>query len=109
MLLLGWAYWNLTNHIHYFGDFQAAVVMPLVTVLPEAVVAVGVGASVAWLVESKRPLVWAIWPSVLYAVFSQHWARPPMLVDRIAQVIGAAFLAVACLFGAIIAIRRQKT
>jgi hypothetical protein len=105
-------YAKLTQHFIYHGDFEQAVAMPLVTGLPYAVVAVGVGASVVRLVESKRPLPWAIFPAALYALFSflgYHWGRPPTFVDRTAQVIGALFLAVACLVGAIIAARPRAS
>ena len=83
--------------------------MPLVTTLPYALVAFGVGASVAWLVDSGRPLHWAIFPAALYIFFGTigyHWARQPLLLDRVAQVIDATFMGIACLGGAMIAVRR---
>jgi hypothetical protein len=107
---LAFGYGKLTERIIYRGEFASAVAMPLVTGFPYALVAAGVGASVAWLAESKRPLCWAIFPAALYAYFAflgHHWARPPMLVDRVGQVIGALFLAVACLVGAMVAVRRR--
>jgi hypothetical protein len=107
---LALGYGKLTERIIYRGDFAGAVVMPLVTGLPYAVVAVGVGASVAWLVESEQPLRWAMFPAALYAFFAffgHHWASPPRSIDREAQVIGALFLAVACLAGAMVAARRK--
>jgi bacteriorhodopsin len=107
---LALGYGKLTERIVYRGDFAGAVVMPLVTGLPYAVVAVGVGASVAWLVDSEQPLRWAMFPAALYAFFAffgHHWASPPKSIDREAQVIGALFLAVACLAGAMVATRRK--
>jgi hypothetical protein len=106
---LALAYGKLTNRTIYHGEFAGAVLMPLVMTIPYALVALGVGASVAWLVDSERPLYWAIFPAALYIFFgtiSYHWERPPMLLDRVAQVIDAAFLGVACLGGAIIVVRR---
>jgi hypothetical protein len=67
---LALGYGKLTERIIYRGDFVGAAVMPLVTGLPYVVVAVGVGASVAWLVESEQPLRWAIFPAPLYAFFA---------------------------------------
>ena len=68
---LAFAYGKLTERIIYRGEFAGAVVMPLVTTVPYALVAVGVGvgASVAWLVDSERPLRWAIFPAALYIFF----------------------------------------
>ncbi len=106
---LAFAYGKLTERIIYRGEFASAVLMPLVTAVPYALVAVGVGASVAWLVDSERPLLWAIFPAALYIFFGTigyHWARSPMLLDRVAQVIDATFLGIACLGGAMIAVRR---
>jgi hypothetical protein len=105
-LTLGYS--RLTARIIYRGDFATAVVMPLVVGLPYALVAAGVGALVAWLAESKRPWLWAIFPAALYAYSSfsgYEWARRPALIDRTGQVIGALFLAIACLVGAIISAR----
>jgi len=97
----GWG--KLTNRIHYLGDFEGAVVMPLVTHFPEAVFAAGVGAAVVWLVESNAPIRWALIPAALYAFFDYrgyHWAITPTLADRTSQVVGALFLFLACLIGA---------
>jgi hypothetical protein len=105
---LAFAYGKLTERIIYRGEFAGAVVMPLVTTVPYALVAVGVGACVAWLVESERPIRWAIFPAALYVFFGTigyHWARRPILLDRVAQVVDAMFLAIACIGGAMIAVR----
>jgi hypothetical protein len=107
---LALAYGKLTRGIIYRGDFAGAVVMPLVTTAPYALVAVGVGACVAWLVDSDRPFRWAIFPAALYIYFGligYQWARPPVLLDRVAQVIDAGFLGIACLGGALIFLRRR--
>jgi hypothetical protein len=50
--LLAVGFDKLTNGIIYTGDFESAVVMPMVVHLPEALVAAAVGAVVVWLVES---------------------------------------------------------
>ena len=104
---LAFAYGKLTERIIYRGEFAGAVVMPLVTTVPYALVAFGVGASVAWLVDSERPLRWAIFPAALYMFFGTigyHWARQPLFLDRVAQVIDAMFMGIACLGGAMIAL-----
>jgi hypothetical protein len=107
---LAFAYGKLTERIIYRGEFAGAVVVPLVATFPYALVAFGVGASVAWLVDSERPLRWAIFPAAPYIFFGTigyHWARQPLLLDRLAQVIDATFMGIACLGGAWIAIRGQ--
>jgi hypothetical protein len=106
---LALAYGKLTDRIIYRGEFAGAVVMPLVTTVPYALVAFGVGASVAWLVDSERPLRWVIFPAALYVFFGTigyHWARQPLLLDRVAQVINATFMGIACLGGGMVAVRR---
>jgi hypothetical protein len=107
---LAFGYGKLTERIIYRGAFASAVVLPLVTHLPVALVAAGVGASVAKLVESDRPLRWVMFPAALYAFFEYlgyGWARAPMPLDRMAQVIGALFPAVTCIVGGLIAARRK--
>ena len=107
---LAFAYGKLTDRIIYRGEFASAVVMPLVTTLPYALVALGVGACVAWLVDSERPLRWAIFPTALYVFYGTigyHWARQPILLDRVAQVVDAMFMGIACFGGAMIAVRRR--
>ena len=85
--------------------------MPLVTTVPYVLVVVGVGASVAWLVDSERPFRWAIFPAALYIFLgsiSYRWALQPLLLDRVAQVIDATFMGIACLGGAWIAVRAGR-
>jgi hypothetical protein len=107
---LAFAYGKLTERIIYRGEFAGAVVMPLVTTIPYALVAFGVGVCVAWLVDSGRPLRWAIFPAALYIYFGMigyRWVRQPMPLDRVAQIIEAAFMGIACLGGAMIAVRQR--
>jgi hypothetical protein len=107
---LAFAYGKLTEGIIYRGEFAGTVLMPLVMTVPYALVAFGVGSVVAWLVDSERPLHWAIFPAALYIFFGitgYHWARQPLLLDRVAQVIDATFMGIACLGGAWIATRRR--
>lgn len=109
-LVLAIGFGKLTQGIIYRGDFAGAVVLPLVVHLPKALVAAAAGATVVWLVESDRPIGWAIFPVLLYAVLGflgYHWARPPMLLDRVGQMIGALFPAVTCAFGGMVAARRR--
>jgi hypothetical protein len=103
---------KLTNGITYSGDFEGAVLLPLVIHLPEALIASVVGASVVWLVESNRPIRWAIVPTFLYALAVRHfvhWAHPPTLIERVGAIIGALFPAIACMITAIFAARRRTT
>ena len=101
---------KLTNGITYTGDFSSGVVMPIVTGLPVALVAAVVGAPVVWIVESETPFRWSIFPAALYAFFGYtgyHWARPPVFIDRLTQAVTALFLALACLGGGILAVKRR--
>jgi hypothetical protein len=111
-LPLAFAFGRLTQGFIYRGDFNTAVVGPLVMHLPWALVAPAAGATVVLLVESERPVRWAILPALLYALLSflgYHWARPPVTLDRVAQTVGALFPALACLVGAMVAARWRPT
>jgi len=101
----------MTERIHFEGDFAAAVLLPLVVNLPIALVAAWAGATIAFLVESKRPILWALLPAALHAGFSyfgHEWMRPPTLSDRGAQIIGALFPAASCIVGAIVGVRQRR-
>jgi hypothetical protein len=101
-----------TQGLTYRGSFNTAVIAPLVIHLPVAAVAALVGALVINLVESSRRIPWAIVPAVLYALFGflgYHWARPPLILDRVEQTIGALFPAFTCLIGALLAENRMRT
>jgi hypothetical protein len=92
------------EHI-YVGYFSGYVVMPMVDHLPQALVAVVVGAIVIWLVESDEPVIWIIVPAFFYVLVgfvNHHWSRPPGFFDRLSEVIGALFPALACVLGGII-------
>jgi hypothetical protein len=107
---LAFAYGKLTEGIIYPGNFAGAILMPLVLTVPYALVAVGVGACVVWLVDSERPFRWALFPAALYVYFGiigYHWAHQPLLLDRVTQIVDASFLGIACLGGAILLARRQ--
>lgn len=100
----------LTKGITYRGVFEADVLLPIVINLPFALIAVVVGVSVVWLVESGRPMSWAMVPTFLYtlAVFHVgHWAHPPTVIDRMGQIIGGLFPAAACMVAAIFATRKR--
>ena len=105
-------FYKLTAGLIYRGQFNGVVVMPLVEHFPVALVAAAVGAAVIWLVESERPLVWTVFPAPLYlfsGFFGYHWARPPMLLDRVQQTVGAVFPAFPCILGGLIAVRWRAT
>jgi len=109
---LSFVFSKVTNGIMYRGDFAGYVVMPLVEKAPVALVAAIAGVSIVWLVESDQPIVWPIIPALLYAVLGllgRHWMRPPLLLDRLDQVIGAFFPAITCIVGGILASRRRAT
>ena len=97
---------KLTQGLTYTGEFNGYVVGPLVMHLPRAIVAAAAGVAVVWLVESDRPVSWAIFPALLYGLLGflgYHWARPPMALDRVVQTIGALFPALACIVAGIVA------
>ncbi len=101
---------KLTKGITYRGDFEGDILMPIVIRLPTALIAVVVGASVVWLVESDRPIRWAVVPTFLYAlaVFrTGDWPSPLTLMDRVGQTIALLFPAIACMVAAIFAARRR--
>jgi hypothetical protein len=104
---LAQAYWKLTDRITYHGDFASAFFIAA----PYALVAVGVGACVAWLVESERPFRWATFPAALYIYFDiigYHWAAcQPLVLDRVPQILGAIFMGITCLLGAMLVAGQQ--
>jgi hypothetical protein len=96
----------------YRGNFAGYVVMPLVDDLPQALLATLGGAVVIWLVESKRPVTWALVPATLYALlvlFGHRWMHPPDFLDRVSQAIDALFPALAYVLGGMLAARRRTT
>jgi hypothetical protein len=111
-LALGFGKLTWGRGLTYSGDFNTAVVAPLVIHVPKAIVAAAAGATVVWLVESDRPVSWAIFPTLLYGIFGflgYHWARPPLFLDRVGQTVGAVFPALACIVSALVAERRRAT
>src|SRR6266566_5374583 len=77
--------------------------MPLVTAGLHALVAFAAGAIVAWLVDSERPVRWAIFLAVLYVffgTFAYQWAQQPSFHDRSAQLLGTVIMGISCLGGA---------
>ena len=109
---LEFGFGKLTQGVIYPGNFAGAVLSPIVTSLPVALIAAFVGASIVWLVDSETPLRWAAFRALLYAFYAyrgHHWARPPMLIDRVEQAVTTCFLALSCLCGAIVADRKRAT
>ena len=84
--------------------------MPIILALPYALVAAVVGASVAWIVESDRPVGWTLVPTFLYALGlfrPSHWAQPPNSFDRVGDAIRMLLPAVACIVAGIVASKRR--
>ena len=95
--------------IHYYGDFAGGVVLPIVLALPYALVAAAVGVSVAWIVDSDRPIGWTLVPTFLYALgvfYPAHWAVPPTPFDRVGDFIRTLLPAFACGVAGIVAAKR---
>lgn len=110
---LALVYGKLTHAIgiRYYGEVGGKVLLPLVMTVPYAVVAFGVGASVAWLVDAKHPFRWVLFPASFYFFFGTvgyHWANPPLPLDRLGQILDATLMVIGCLGGGIIAVRRKK-
>ncbi len=90
---------------------MAAASMPLVTAGLHALVAFAAGAIVAWLVDSERPVRWAIFLAVLYVffgTFGYQWAQQPSFRDRSAQLLGPVIMGISCLVGAVFALRGTR-
>lgn len=102
---------KLTQGAIYPGNFfGGAVLLPIVTSFPVALIAAAVGASVVRLVDSETPLRWAVFPAALYTFYAYRgfrWGTPPMLIDRVVQAVTVFFLALSCLCGAIVAVRKK--
>lgn len=99
---------KMTQGLIYSGDFNGKIVLPAVEHFPLAVVAFAGGASVAWLVESASPVSWAVFPAILYGLFSflgYHWAVHPDFLNRVGQTLAALFPAITCVLGALVAKR----
>jgi hypothetical protein len=111
-LPLALGFGKLTSGLIYSGDFNGNVIAPLVLHLPRAVMGAAVGTAVVWLVESDRPMSWAIFPVLLYGVLGflgYHWAHPPTILDRAGQTVGALFPAVTCFLGALVTYRLRTS
>ena len=107
-LPLAFAFGKLTQGIIYHGDFQGAVIAPLVLHLNIALVAALAGASIIWLIDSPRPLNWVLLVALLYVFFGffgYHWAHAPTIHDRVFETVGALFPGITCFLGGIVASR----
>ena len=107
---LAMGFGKLTKGITYHGDFAGGVLMPIVISLPYVLVAAAVGVSVAWIVDSDRPIGWTLVPTFLYALgvfHTSHWARPPTPFERVGDFIRVLLPAVACIAAGIVAAKRR--
>lgn len=96
--------------IHYYGDFQGGIVMPIIMALPYALIAAVVGALVAWIVESDRPIGWTLVPAFLFALdvfHPSHWVQPPNAFERVGDAIRGLLPALACIAAGIGAGKRR--
>ena len=85
--------------------------MPFVTAGLHALVAFAAGAIAAWLVDSERPLRWAILLAALYVffgAFGYQWAQQPSFRDRSAQLLGPVIMGISCLLGAAFVLRGTR-
>jgi len=58
--------------------------------------------------SQSRNVLYQNWAfSCFFGTIGYHWARQLLLLDRVAQVIDATFMGIACLGGALIAVRRR--
>ncbi len=103
------AFSPISNRLVFTGPFEGIVLMPIVLALPSALVLAAAGALVAWLVESPRPALWALFPAVAYGVLSAlspSWVREPVTAsDRVHLLLREWFPAVACIAGAVLSAR----
>ena len=100
-----------TSRIHYYGNFEGHVIMPLVFSFPVAIVALGVGAVTAWMIETRRPWRWALIAPLLFfahGLTGYHWVEPPTGLDKLGQIMGALLPAIACLVGSFLAERQMR-
>jgi hypothetical protein len=98
--------------IHYYGDFEGGIVLPIVMALPHALIAAVVGALVAWIAESDRPTGWTLVPTILYALdvfHPAHWVRPPNAFERVGDAIRTLLPALACISAGIVAAKWRAT
>jgi hypothetical protein len=85
--------------------------MPLVTVGLHALVAFATGAIVAWLVDSERPVRWAIFLAALYVffgTFGYQLAQQRSFRDRSVQLLGPMIMGISCLVGAVFTLRGTR-
>jgi hypothetical protein len=95
----------------WVGYPTAVASMPLATAGLHALVAFAAGAIVAWLVDSERPVRWAIFLAVLYVffgTFGYQLAQQRSFRDRSAQLLGAVIMGVSCRVGAVFTLRGTR-
>ena len=103
---------KLNKGITVNGEFAGDFLIPIVITLPHVLVAALVGAFVAWIVDSDRPIGWTLVPTFLFAlgVFHlAHWARPPRLSERVGDIIRVLLPPVACIAAGIVVAKRRAT
>jgi hypothetical protein len=84
------------------GRLEHAIGAPLAASLPDAIAAAIAGIVIVWLIDSPRPVRWAILPALLWllAELNDIVVAAPGLVALVPQVIAAALPSCVCLAAA---------
>ena len=102
-VLMSWVFAKVSNGITYGDSVVAAIAMGIMESMGPAVCAAFGGTIVTLSATGAKPQRWALIVAMLYVIGSSprfHWYRPPTTWDRIAQVTGLAWPAVACIAAA---------
>lgn len=102
---LDWLFSKATDRIIYGNGIPYAIAMGVMTSLGRTVAAILAGVLIAFAVDSRKTLGWAVIVGTLYAVgpgLRIHWHLPPTVWDRVWHGTDLLFPAVACIASAAI-------